>query len=73
MIFNVDRSQQNEIKIGTERIVEKFALWPRRINDKQVAWLENVKVTEVYSEVIHYGHDYMFGVLYVSKKWVEKC
>lgn len=69
MILNM---KQEIIELGSERIVEKFALWPRRINDQQVAWLQNVKVKEVYSEVISYDLDYGAGFVTATNKWVEK-
>lgn len=69
MILNM---KQEIVELGTERVVEKFALWPRRLNDQQCVWLRNIKVTEVYSEVACYDNDYGGGFVTASKKWVEK-
>lgn len=69
MILNM---KQEIVELGAERIVEKFALWPRRINNQQVAWLQNVKVKEVFSEVISYDLDYGSGFVTATNTWVEK-
>jgi hypothetical protein len=68
MILNIG---QANIELGTVRVVEKFALLPRRINNQQCVWLQRVKVTEVYSEVACYDNDYGGGFVTASKKWIE--
>ena len=39
--------QKIEPKFGDERIVEKFLIFPKRIND-EIRWLEIVKIHQVY-------------------------
>jgi len=40
--------QKTEPKFGDERILEKFLIFPKRIND-EIRWLEIVKIHQVYT------------------------
>jgi hypothetical protein len=57
--------------LGTERVVEKFVLIPRIINNKMV-WLRKIKIIEVYSELFSLELDYNFCSVFAEKKWIEK-